>query len=182
MIVYGAPPITVTWLWAIVRYSERWSERDAQPVSIKIFFPGDSVESISVPVPKNYWGKMPPLERIDDDENVWDPFVSSLLPILITPFVVRKEGMLRVRAFKGEKMIKLGSMRVRIQETQNPHFNAVIANPSDVRLHRRTMARLADEQGCPSTPNLSRRLLRESDRPPRRKAKGLTKRLGELAT
>jgi len=83
------------------------------PAKINIFFPGDAEDvptlSFDVPIEKARSGPLPPLDPdFPRDEPIWRAY----MPLLLSPFVLKQRGIIKVRALVGGDVIKLGALRV----------------------------------------------------------------------
>jgi hypothetical protein len=116
MIIYGQPPGLLPTFAAIVHYAERADEQGDDIISLKMFVPGmdqpiselpvDPAAMKSVPLP-------PPLE-------VEDRIIRASIPLKFSPFVIPQEGLIKVRAYRGEDEIRLGTLQVKFQPIPQP--------------------------------------------------------------
>lgn len=81
------------------------------PLSIKIYLPssdGDEVVmDIDLPVERN-------AAKNDPDFDPTAEYVGAILSFKISPLVISNEGYIRVRAYKGDREIRLGSLKVKV--------------------------------------------------------------------
>lgn len=101
-------PALVPSLYAIVRYTERKGE-SSDPVVIKVFEPENDMPIISIDVPVDEMRATVIPEGLTDD-----PMVTAMIPIAFMPFQFEKEGFIKVRAYRGDDEIRLGSLRVQL--------------------------------------------------------------------
>jgi hypothetical protein len=120
-IVVPFVPIGLTSLVAMVTYRERPGE-STDPVVIKIFIPNNTEDNPSVTVDlamdehrKAQRDASPGLED-------GDRFISVEIPIMVSPFLISSEGFVRVRAYRGDEEIKLGSLRVQVGQVVGSPF------------------------------------------------------------
>jgi hypothetical protein len=105
-------PIGLTSLVAMVIYRERIGE-STDPVTIKIFLPGGNDGSPTVTLELAMNENRNAL-KLDPSVEDLEQFISVEIPILISPFLIGAEGFVRVRAYRGDDEIKLGSLRVQV--------------------------------------------------------------------
>jgi hypothetical protein len=105
-LITAAPmPLILPRLALRISYFERPGE-SSDPVDVAIFMPGEN----------NFFQKMT-LPQEMRNANVFDTpdsefFTSALLHVEISPAVLKEEGLIRVRAYRGDLEIRLGSLRV----------------------------------------------------------------------
>ena len=115
MLLTGEFPMAIPSLKIVVTYLERPGESE-EPVKIRVFLPGardgDSATEVEI-VPA---GKRPeprlnrPSDRPENEKN--DPIKKWMKDISISPAVFQHAGEIRVRAYRGNDVIKLGALRV----------------------------------------------------------------------
>lgn len=110
--MFGTLPLMLSTLWILVKYSERPNESN-EIVTIKVFLPGKELPNVEMPLDLTELRKMP----IPADVEGVDKFLTILIPICLSPFLVEHEGMLRVRAYRGDDEIRLGALPVKVAPT-----------------------------------------------------------------
>lgn len=85
------------------------------PLNIKIYLPGASGEEVAMdidlPVERN-------TARNDPEFDAAPEYVRSILSFKFSPLVIQSEGYIRVRAYKNDREIRLGSIKVRIEKPE----------------------------------------------------------------
>lgn len=108
MFVAGDPPYHIPKFGFLVEYLEG-RNANSPPLVLQIYLPGDGDESptygFDLPPPPNDTPRDPLLSE--------ESYVGSLIPILLAPFVVPSEGMIKVRMKRGDDHVRLGSLVVR---------------------------------------------------------------------
>jgi hypothetical protein len=107
MIFPDPPPFYLPTFTAFVTYRESIGE-GKEPVMIKLILPGIDEPAATVNVPVEDMRKAPAPDIGDDTS----PVVSLMLPIKRYSVVIPQEGMIRVRAYRGNEEIRLGALRV----------------------------------------------------------------------
>lgn len=113
MVVYGTAPTAVPMLCAVVTYRERPGESD-DPVTVKLFGPGNENAIAEVNLQLDQLRHTPPPEPPADENNP-DRMISVMVPIKMQPAVIPKEGLFKVRAYRGADEFRLGTLRVTFQ-------------------------------------------------------------------
>jgi hypothetical protein len=116
MIIFGAAPMLLPTFVAATTYRERPGESDA-PVKIKMFVPGSDAAAAELDLPV---ASMRSTQFAPETEGE-DRMYSVLIPIRSSPIVLRQEGLIKIRAYRGDHEIRLGALLVR--------FQAPIENP-----------------------------------------------------
>jgi hypothetical protein len=112
---FAAPRLTFR-----VTYFERIQE-STEPVQIRVYFPDDGQDSptIKLDLSEDFRKAVPP-EPVSDASD-WDKpefFLTGLFNLGISPFVMQRPGLIRVRAQRGEESIKLSSLRVMLKPSE----------------------------------------------------------------
>ena len=110
MIVFGDPPKLLPTFAAVTTYRERPGESDV-PVKIKMFLPGgdDAAAELDVPV-----AAMRSVQFGAETEGE-DRMYSAIIPIRISPLLLRQDGLIKIRAYRGDDEIRLGALAVKFQ-------------------------------------------------------------------
>lgn len=109
-IVFGIPlPVTLGKFAMVVKYFELPKE-SSDPIKIEVYFPGDAEDapSVAANLPAEEMRNMP-LPKGADNE---DARIGASFNMVFPPFTILKEGYIRVRAVRGDDVIKLGRLRV----------------------------------------------------------------------
>ena len=104
-------PFMLPKLCMLMTYAERVGEGVTDSVEIRIYFPGDPDDTpstrISVPV-EPLRLVVAPAELLSDD-----PFSMAAVPLVMSPVVLKHEGKIKVRAVRGDTVVRLGSLTIR---------------------------------------------------------------------
>jgi hypothetical protein len=117
MYVHADFPVVLPSLYFVVRYAEGLGESE-DAVVIKVFLPGSNVNNPAIEAlfwpagPRSGLGEEKIIQDRPDDEKR-DPMRIGTLPLMLSPAVITQEGEIRIRAYRGEDVIKLGAMQVR---------------------------------------------------------------------
>jgi hypothetical protein len=109
MVVGAGFPATLPKFCVAVSYYTRPSDPKV-PVTLKIFLPGEEdspaiAEELKIPD----WDR---LQKEDPPEGFDDPLIPVPVQVVFSPLVLKEPGAILVRAYAGEKEIKLGALRV----------------------------------------------------------------------
>ena len=110
MIIAGGFPAIIPQFALAITYLEP-IDTEARPVSIKVFVPseegdGDIAVEIELPIDRDQAIK-------DSDRDPLSLYRGHVLSFRISPFLIPKEGYVKVRAFSDNEEIRLGSLRIR---------------------------------------------------------------------
>lgn len=108
MFVLGEAPYHLPKFCFLVEYAEG-KNANSPPIALQIFLPGDDEEqpsfSFDLPTPPN---------EIENDPFVEEPsYIGMRIPVVLSPFEVPSEGVIKVRMKRGDDYISLGSLAVR---------------------------------------------------------------------
>jgi hypothetical protein len=104
-------PATLPSFCVVVKYIERHGESDL-PVVLKVFLPGyEEPMQSELPLKEIRAAELP--------EAMEDPLLTTSVHIKIAPFVIGVEGMIKVRAYRGEDEIRLGTLHVTVGKIEN---------------------------------------------------------------
>ncbi len=109
MVIYGILPALIPSFAALVRYSEKPGE-STDRVTIKVFPPGGDDPIVAIELDT----VMLRSTNLSTDVPNEEQLVSSLVPIRISPMPIEHEGRIRVRAYRGNDEIRLGTLNVRV--------------------------------------------------------------------
>jgi|GEM_PF-907529 len=110
MIIYGASPMLLPTFVAATTYRERPGESNA-PVKIKMFVPGsdDAATEFDLPV------AVMRSTQFGAETEGEDRIYSAIIPIRISPLLLHQDGLIKIRAYRGDDEIRLGALLVRFQ-------------------------------------------------------------------
>lgn len=119
MLLFNPLPALIPQFALAITYLEPLSE-PVEQVNLKVFVPGEETESeVAADV-------LLPVDRVDTlNEKNKDPLAeyrAHIFHFKITPFLIQQEGYVKVRAYIGDREIRLGSLRIRVaseEERQN---------------------------------------------------------------
>lgn len=116
LIVNTSLPVTIPRLAFVIYYFERPDE-STEPVSLHVYMPGDDdnapVFTANLPVDAM---RAQVQER---DTPAVDPLISVILSFVAGPVELKSEGPIRVRAYRGDLEIRLGTLLVTAQPTSD---------------------------------------------------------------
>jgi hypothetical protein len=110
MIIHPSFPAALPTFAVVVRYTERRSE-NYLPVTFKIFVPGQDDAAFEAEVSKEQLEAVPYSEDKEPDPQVLIGFAAQF-----RNFVIPEPGYIKVRAYRGDDEIKIGSMRIRLSD------------------------------------------------------------------
>jgi hypothetical protein len=112
----GVPPFpfVLPSLVIVVKYSERRNE-STEPVVLKIFLPTRDDPFVTASIDVDGMRSVP--TRVDSGP-AEDQLVSSTIPFRLVGVPIEGEGLTRVRAYRGEDEIRLGTLPVKIASMQ----------------------------------------------------------------
>lgn len=108
--IFNVPlPVIVPKLGIVINYFERRGE-SVDPIRLEIYLPGDEVgkPTITSDIPREHFRNIPEL----NDPDAEDVRISAVFNMVLSPVNILKKGRIRVRAVRGEDIIKLGSLRI----------------------------------------------------------------------
>jgi len=108
--LHGEYPFLLAKFGMVVKYQEWVDPPESDPVTFKVFFPGDSDDAPTIE------GAFPIKEAREypqlDDVPIEDRIRSIEHHLLLSPALFTQDGRIRVRAYRGDEVIKLGSITV----------------------------------------------------------------------
>jgi hypothetical protein len=109
MVFHAGLPAVLPKFGIVVKFFELPNE-SKDSVKLEIFLPGDSedVPSIVSEIPFDQIRAMPKLEGTHDD----DMRIGATFNLVVSPLNILKEGHIRVRAIRGDQIVRLGRIRV----------------------------------------------------------------------
>lgn len=106
LVVERGLPVILPALAIYVTVVEPWEEATG-PLTVKIYVPGESGDRVVVDTDL-------PVDRRDGAGGVSGPSecLFNMLSFRLSPLLIEKEGRIRVRAYKGDEEIRLGTLLV----------------------------------------------------------------------
>lgn len=117
MFVRSPLPVALSKIAMQVNYCERPNE-SSEPVELRVYLP-DSPENephIRVPLPIEEMRSRPLLEPSPGSEQ----WLTAIAHIEISPLQLNTEGLIKVRAYRGDLEVRLGSLRVQHVPQETP--------------------------------------------------------------
>ncbi len=109
LIVNKPLPASLPKFCLVIHYFERPGE-STEPVNLHVYLPGDAESE------PTYNRKMPiddvRSQTLEPERPGFDPLVSLIAHLMITPFILKSEGRIRVRAYRGDLEVRLGTLTV----------------------------------------------------------------------
>jgi hypothetical protein len=103
-------PLALPKFCALIKYYETL-DAFKDDVELRVFLPGDEKDkpSVVIPFPRSSVSAIPlhPLE--EDQERIFN----LTFPLMISPFAIKQEGFVKIRAKVGKTTTNLGSLMVR---------------------------------------------------------------------
>ena len=115
MFIHADFPVTLPKFGIVVRYHERIGSR-SDPLVLKIFLPGDpdDAPTFSAQVPVDELRKAG--EALSSEEKKTEngeiKFHIMQAPIILSPFVLKGPGAIKVRAVCGDEIIRMGALTI----------------------------------------------------------------------
>jgi hypothetical protein len=102
-------PVIVPKLGIVISYFERRGE-SVDPIRLEVYLPGDEdgKPSITTDIPHDNFRNIPE----SNDPDAEDVRINAIFHMVLSPVNIIKKGRIRVRAVRGEDIIKLGSLRI----------------------------------------------------------------------
>lgn len=124
MFMFGEFPLVLPKLCFRISYSERPGE-SSDPIQIRIYFPGDSTETptFSTEIKREQIVASGPMPDFPDS----DTLISTILQFELAPATIKQAGPIRVRAYRGDTEVRLGSLIV--HKAQSPFLTPPPAAP-----------------------------------------------------
>ncbi len=109
-LILNAPlPVSLPKFCLVVYYFERPDE-STEPVNLHVYMPGDAENA------PTYNKEMPiddvRSQTLEPETPGSDPLVNLIAHLTITPFALTSEGRIRVRAYRGDLEVRLGTLTV----------------------------------------------------------------------
>lgn len=118
-------PILLPNFRVLIHYQERFKESDL-PVKVTITAPaapGEDIVVFQFDMPRESFDRVQvPTDSVDE------PFVSTVLNAAFSPIIFTHAGRIKVRAYRGDDEIRLGTLRIRLRsEWENEQQKAAEA-------------------------------------------------------
>jgi len=110
------PPTQLAKFALAIYYSERPGE-STDPVRLAIFLPGDTNDAptVNAELPVEQMRSRPAPSMMEFD----DPAITVMMHVVIAPLRINEEGLIKVRAYRGDLEIKLGAIHVLSKPPEN---------------------------------------------------------------
>jgi hypothetical protein len=120
MYIHDDFPFTLPKFGILVRYMERGDQTNL--LAIKVFMPGDADDTPTLVSEVPMDDLRSQMEIIPEQQNSSDVVkVRSLIaPIIFAPLILKSPGVIKVRAFSGEDVVKIGALRVERAPPDDP--------------------------------------------------------------
>jgi hypothetical protein len=115
MTIFGTFPAILPTFTMMIRYNERRTD-SGDPVTIKIFVPGNDQPVFQVTIDTATMRSALPRSDLPGEDEI----ISTLIPVRLSPLQIETEGRIKVRAYKGDDEIRLGTLNVRIVPLPSP--------------------------------------------------------------
>jgi hypothetical protein len=118
--VINAPsfPVRLPRLSVVINYYETVGE-STEPVRFAVFLPGEQAPAGEFTINKPE-GPIPPPPAPEEGEQPGEPLFHVAIVLDIQDPVFKQEGRIRVRAFRGDDEIRLGTLTVRFHRMDAP--------------------------------------------------------------
>ena len=110
LIIFGAAPTLLPTFAAFINYVERPGE-STDPVKLRMFIPGMAEPFADIDLDVVAMRNTPKPPHIEGD----DSFIRMFVPLKFSPLPIHEEGLIKVRAYRGDDEIRLGTIMVRFQ-------------------------------------------------------------------
>ncbi len=117
-LIFSKPlPAALPKLSLVIHYFERPDE-STEPVNLHVYMPGDAegAPSVTQELPLDDARS----QTLEPQTPNYDPLISVFAHLAVTPFNVESEGDIRVRAYRGDLEIRLGTLTVISGSTEEP--------------------------------------------------------------
>lgn len=110
--IQGQLPALLPKFVMIISYFERPNE-STEPVEIRVFLPGDdeSTPSFKTEIPRE--SLKSDNSQIELEEPTPDRLISTRIFAPISPLHIKKEGRIKVRAYRGDLEVRLGTLLIK---------------------------------------------------------------------
>ena len=114
LILNTPPPASLPKFLLVIYYFERPGE-STEPVYLHVYLPGDAEDEpmFNQELPLDNARLKPPEPETPDS----DPLIAVISQIMIAPLELKSEGRIRVRAYRGDLEVRLGTLAVVFGQT-----------------------------------------------------------------
>lgn len=153
-------PVALPKLAMAISYAERPGESD-EPVELRCYLPGDkdSKPSLRFDLPVEQMRATAPPEDPETDDQYWIVVVMAQF----APARIVKEGRIKVRAYRGDTEIRLGSIPVRVVPPEEEAPESDLAKKPAKKTSRRSKTKVAGA-GTPAKRSARRTRKTENDK------------------
>lgn len=109
-LIFNTPlPASLPKFFLVVNYFERPGE-STDPVTLHVYMPDDAegAPTVTAEIPLDDFRSKPP--KLETPDSV--PLISATVNLVVMPFEMKSEGRLRVRAYRGDLEIRLGTLSI----------------------------------------------------------------------
>jgi hypothetical protein len=111
MIIHGQPPGVLPTFAAIIHYAEQADEQGDAIIRLKMYVPGTDQPIADLPVDPATMKSVPLPPYLEGEDRI----IRASIPLKFSPLVIPQEGLIKVRAYRGEDELRLGTLRVNFQ-------------------------------------------------------------------
>jgi hypothetical protein len=116
VMVVNAFPVTLPTFSFFVRYAQRKDLAKEEAPKIKIFLPGDAEDKPSIEGELPYLKSDPNHPLLKSMESILSPgdplYLNLVGQFSFAPLVIKQPGAIRVRAVRGDELIRIGALAV----------------------------------------------------------------------
>jgi hypothetical protein len=117
-------PVQLPIFSVVIRYNERVNESEL-PVKIVITVPGHENPVFSTEIPRENFQTT--ISSLNTDADVDDPLVTINVMAAFPGLLFSQPGRIKVRAYRGDDEIRLGTLRVRLRSEWEEEQKAITA-------------------------------------------------------
>jgi hypothetical protein len=123
-------PLVLPKFAILTKYYE--SQPNTEDINFRIFFPGDERDTptIRAPFQRPPSSVTPPTYALEEDQ---ERLFMTTVPFVISPFPIKQEGFIKVRAMNGATITKLGSLMIRKAKPGEDYLSLPPSSPLPLR-------------------------------------------------
>lgn len=130
LIVSGGFPVQLPKLCIFIQLKMPPDTHTGTPILVKVFLPGakdgaPSFEHLMPPIPS---AVLDAIGKPSDDQDI-QRMIGLSFPLIYSPFVIQEQGNIKVRLLLGDKIIKIGVLKVMDASTQNAPIPSPTVSP-----------------------------------------------------